>query len=185
MLLFENDLNKSYDEYMKKLYILLMLAVLPFFLTACDKKDEDKKTITADKTQDNVFTSIRDAMSKSIVLRCEYLDEDGETTIAHIKGKVIALEAAKPDADGKIIKGIAMDEKLYFWADGAEKGTYFNILDPEDKEDEGTSMQGDKVQNIDDIINKLEANKEKCSNAQVPASMFELPQGVEFEEWSW
>lgn len=170
---------------MKKIHILIMLGVLPFFITACVKKDSDTGTVTSKEDQPTVITSIRDAIAKSIGVRCEYTDEDGETTITFIKGNRIAMEAAAPDKDGNMFKGIVMDDKLYFWDPKTNQGSYFNLANSTDKEDEGVTMGEDKIRTTEDVINKLQSNVDKCKPAQVSASMFELPSEVTFQEWAW
>ena len=124
------------------------------------------------------FTSIKDAVDRSIALQCEYTDESGEKTIASIKGKQIRMDSAVSSTDG-YFHGIIRDNKMWIWADKQPEGM---MLDFAKVTDDSLKM-GDKViRSQDDIISKLEEKKDSCKTANIADSDFNLPEGINFTD---
>src|SRR3989344_7062324 len=69
------------------------------------------------QTQDgNVFTSIKDALSKSLSLECTYKDEKGTETKTYIKAGAVRLDAQSTAAGSEAnSQAIFKDRKLYSW----------------------------------------------------------------------
>ena len=124
----------------------------------------------------NTFTSIHDAIDRSIALRCEYTDTSGEKTIANISGKQIRLDSDKASEQGNF-HGIIKDNKMYIWADKAPEGM---MIDFSQIKDDSLKMDDKPIRSSDDIISKLEEKKDTCKATTAAASMFELPSDVKF-----
>lgn len=181
--------------------------MLPIFLTACgsDKHEdyqEDSKAPTSGQTQptaqntdditamkekpsaDNVFTTVRDAIAKSIGIKCYYTNEDNEKMLTLIKGDKIYIEAmdGKDKEDG--IRGLVLNNKMYIWGSKSSDGMIFNFTNNPDKGEE-TTMDGSQVNSADDIINKVEENNSTCKAETIDPKMFELPSNVQFKDLGW
>lgn len=122
------------------------------------------------------FSSIRDAFNRSMSLRCEYTDEQGNASVNYIKDKMIRSESVQ---NGSKFYGIFRDGKMYLWQDGTTSGLIFDT----------TKLQGEEggaagAQSEDDIINTLEGVKDKCRAESVPDSYFEAPKNVDFQPFS-
>ncbi|NMB70097.1 hypothetical protein GYA27_02750 [candidate division WWE3 bacterium] len=183
---------------MKKLVASSLIVALAFTLTGCTllkpKQEQKQQQKTEQKTQQeekketksednkNVFTSIKDAVSKQIGLKCEYEDTEGVKATTYIKGTNVYLES-EIDNDGEKVKfkGIMKDQKYYLWGDGSNQGMVFDLS----KLSSGESQtNGTKVQTQDEIIAKLEQNKNRCQPENISASKFDTPSDVNFVEWN-
>ncbi len=125
----------------------------------------------------NVFTSIQDALSKSVSLKCDFTDESGRKTVAYVKNGAVRADIASPNANesGSVI---VKDKKIYFW--NAQGGFMMEV--PETTPEEGAAkpetMQGQ------DIVGSLEQYKDSCNAAIVSDSLFTPPSDVDFQDFS-
>ncbi len=124
------------------------------------------------------FTSIKDAVDRSITLKCEYTDESGEKTVAYIKGKQIRMDSAT-EGDQGFFHGIIRDDKMWIWADKIPEGMMLDFA----KVTDDSLMMGDKViRSQDDILAKFEEKKDTCKQESVADSQFTLPENVKFTD---
>lgn len=126
----------------------------------------------------DVFTSIRDAISKQIALRCEYTDENGNVSINYIKGQMIRVDNK---VEGKTMYALMKDEKIYIWSDDSKDGFLMDVSGIKNSND--FKMGDDVIHSTDDIIDKLQSQN-KCTTAGVSDSYFEVPSGINFTDWS-
>ncbi|MBN1325472.1 membrane lipoprotein lipid attachment site-containing protein [Candidatus Falkowbacteria bacterium] len=152
---------------MKKLLVVFFALAL---LAGCGGGNQAAKK--------DVFTSIRDAITKNIALRCEYTDESGNTSINYIKGNMIRVDN---EVEGKIMHALMRDEKVYIWSDDSTDGFLMDMRGLETSDD--FKMGEDVVHDTEDIIAKLESQN-KCKAEGVPDSYFEVPNGINFVDWS-
>src|SRR3989344_3901856 len=132
----------------------------------------------------NVFTSIKDALSKSLSLECKYNDEKGTESTTHIKGGAVHV-AAKTLADGKETNTqvIMKDRKMYTWDEATKKGVVFDI--PEENLQTTPSTQAPSGDNKgDSFLAEIEKYKDACKPAVVSDSLFTPPTDVEFQDFS-
>jgi hypothetical protein len=158
---------------MKKILFVFCLVLL---LASCGQQAQNQQTQVPAQKDKGVFSSIRDAFDRSLTLRCEYIDEDGQKSINYIKNKMIRTESA--DTSGQQVYGLFRDDKLYLWGPGSNQGMVFEL--DALKESNDVEMGGETIHGTDDIINELEQRKDKCSTQSVPDSLFEVPQDVNF-----
>jgi len=126
----------------------------------------------------NTFTSIHDAITKAIPLQCEYTDDTGEKTIALIKGNQVRLDSAATNTTSTAFHGIIRENKMWIWADEPKEG---GILDFSKITDDSVKM-GDKViRSQDDIIAKLEENKDTCKGTIIDDNKFVIPSDITFQ----
>ena len=57
------------------------------------------------------FQNIKDAIAKSLPVKCEYKDEDGKLYTAYIKGEKIKTEGIVDE--GRTFNALIVDKKLY------------------------------------------------------------------------
>jgi hypothetical protein len=156
--------------------LVLTFAILIAFGAGCGKQNQQG----AAEEKKGVFASIKDAFDRSIALRCDYSDENGQKTVTYIKNHRIYLESEPQTAqDGKtqIIRGIVKDDKMYIWGDENAKGLIFDFKAVKDQ----APKMGDKeIHSTQDIIDKLEEKKDKCRAESIGDDKFELPAKIEF-----
>jgi hypothetical protein len=174
----------------KKLFAVLAAAALVVTLGAgCGGKKEPENqnqgntsanTPGDENKSGGIFSSIKDAFDRSVSLRCEYVDENGEVSINYIKNKMIRTEAAETKEGATKVYALFRDDKMYAWDDKSGNGMVLNIAGM--KEDPAT-VGNAEVRSTDDIISVLEGKKDKCWAESVPDSYFEVPGNIKFQTW--
>ena len=126
----------------------------------------------------DVFTSIKDAVTKQIALKCDYKDGE-ETTTTYIKGQTVRLVGNDKSAG---VEGLMKDGKFYLWNSKDTQNKKGMIIDISKME--GAKMGETPVKSIDDVVTELEKKKENCVVSTESASIFELPSDITFSEVS-
>lgn len=126
----------------------------------------------------NVFTSIKDALSKSVSLQCDYTDATGIKTTAYIKGGAIRSDTVGKTAE-ESGSAIIKDKKMYFWN---SQGGF--VLDVPDEAKTPSVTPGKGTESPENIMNSLEQYKESCKPAVVSDSLFTPPADVKFQDVS-
>lgn len=189
---------------MKKTASLALIMVLPFFLAACTTKPKtenapkgngNKPQTTqqpnnneSDKKADdskNVFSSIKDALARNIALNCKYEDKEltgGVTVNTYIKGNMVYMESTQKISGKDInMQGIMRDNKYYVWSDASPQGMLFDLTKITEKN--SATLKGANVKSTDDVINKLEENKQNCKPTTIEDSKFVVPTTIKFVEF--
>jgi major membrane immunogen (membrane-anchored lipoprotein) len=185
-----------------KVIAISLLLATSLLLTACAKPSDHLDNPEADDNQPqaqnsnngttammqaepeeskpNFFTSVRDAVTKNIVIKCRYKTDD-DTFDMYLKGNKAALQAEN-DVGDKIVKfqGVIKDNKYYLWSDQSTDGMLIDLK--KDREDP-LEVNDKPVHSFDEVIDGLETSKESCVNATAPDSMFEVPGNITFKEW--
>jgi hypothetical protein len=164
---------------MKKTLLIILLLSSSLILTGCtNPKNTSENTSSENNSgqsepeeKGNVFDSIKDAMSRSLSLKCEYPAGESGKMVAYVKGNMIRMEGQwqTKNQTGMIIR----DEKLYTWDLNKKEGIIMPIIKKE--EDKPLSQE---------ILDDLENNKSFCRPASVPDSMFQIPTDVKFSDIS-
>jgi len=158
---------------MKKIFLVLGISLL---LAGCQKvSDTTSTTIQPTEPPKNIFTSIADAVQKQMVLKCEYVDEDGKTTTTYIKGRTVRMVGQGDD--NKKIDGLMKDGKFYLWSGENKQGMVLDI-----SKMEGASMGKTPVNNVDDVIGVLESQKDKCRVSPESSGLLDLPTDIIFTD---
>lgn len=133
----------------------------------------------------NVFSSIQDALSKSLSLQCDYTGEDGTKTVAYLKAGAI-----RSDITGKTAQSsgsvIIKDNKMYYWNGKQGITMEFNVSEVmkgvspsvSPKTSPSQAKQGESV------MQDLEKYKQYCKPAVVADSLFVPPADVKFVDYS-
>ncbi len=151
--------------------LIIIIGGLIFFnqnqKTSPDKKGQD---ITSE-TKPGVFESIKDAMSKSMSLKCEYKTTDAQT-VAYIKGKSVRVDGIYKNTNKS--STIMKNDKMWTWDTVKKEGMIIPLKQTET----------DKKSSSDQIIEELEKEKQFCKPAIVSDSMFNPPTDVKFQDLS-
>lgn len=120
----------------------------------------------------NVFSSIKNALSKSISLKCEYPNPDGQgSVVSYIKNGAVRVGSLKT-TDAGYGAAIMKDNKMWIWDDTKKEGMIVDLT-------EGATNQVDqKTQALED----LEKYKSYCKPEIVADSMFTAPADVKFTD---
>jgi len=157
---------------MKKIFLVLGISLM---LVGCQKAPVTPPSISSNPTQPpkDIFTSIKDAVQKQMVLKCEYTDEDGSKTTTYIKGQTVRMIGQGDDK--KKIDGLMKDGKFYIWSGENKQGMVIDI-----SKMEGASMGKTPVNSIDDVISILESQKDKCAISPESSGLLDLPTDIVF-----
>jgi len=152
--------------------LILSLIISTLFLAGCGTQ-KPTGTTGGQTGNKSVFESIKDAMSKSLSLQCDYTSGNVKSTV-YIKGKSLRSET---DSQGSKIYAILKDNKLWSWSDKDKNGI---IMDLTDTQNQATGGQ----KSGDDIIGEVEKYKQNCKQTVVSDSMFNPPSDIKFQDLS-
>ncbi len=157
---------------------VIILGLAAYFLAKSSKAPIETSTTKAVPTQGsaaNAFTSIKDALMKSLSLQCDFTDSaKGVKTVAYIKNGMV-----RSDFTGKTAQTsgsvIIKDGKVYFW----NSSSAIVMAMPSVTVTPGAQAGASQGQNM---MNSLEQYKQYCHVASVDDSVFNLPTGVKFQD---
>ncbi len=126
----------------------------------------------------NSFTSIKDALSKSISLECDYTDETGRKVKSWIKNGAVRADvtSSNPDEAGSTI---VKEKKMYFW--NAKSAISLTLTDEAQKE---VNNQANEITKDKEVVNEIEKYKSSCKPAVVSDSLFTPPANINFQDMS-
>jgi len=164
---------------------LALVGLVAFSLSACGSKPEQTEEVkttpapSAQTEETGVITSIKNALTGSATIKCNYTDEDGEVSVVYLKEKMVRVQAAETNDDGSTfnIEGLIRDNKAYLWSDTSTEGWVFDYSQI-DAEGGGMTMGDRAIHSSDDVIDELEAKGENCEKTSVPSDFFEIPSNI-------
>lgn len=159
---------------MKKSTISLALITLSsaLLLTGCLPKKQTGTSGGETETEDQgggLFDTIKDAMSKSLSLKCEYPTGDGGNIVYYVKGNKVRFEGAWKTKDETAT--VITEDKMFNWNLKTKEGM---IIPLQKKEGEKNVSE--------EMINDLENNKKFCKVAVVSDSAFDPPADIKFND---
>lgn len=159
---------------MKKIIFILGISVM---LVGCGQTPGPSSSDLSGPTQPpkDIFTTIKDAVQKQLVLKCQYIDEDGSKTQTYIKGQTVRMIGQGDD--NKKLNGLMENGKFYLWSEENKQGMVINI-----GQMEGASMGKTPVNSIDDVIAVLESQKDKCVVSPESTGLLDLPADIKFTD---
>jgi hypothetical protein len=179
----------------KKKYIIVLIVVLfivggfGMFLMKSQPKQSASSEMTpasgqTQQSTQNSFSSIKEALSKSLSLSCSFTDENGRKTQVYIKNGAVRSDITTGDpkeSGSSIIK----DKKIYFWNDSMAMVMTMPEITPgpvrPGKED---TMNHQQSGNPQDMLNAIEKYKDSCKPAVVADSLFTPPSDRKFVDYS-
>ncbi len=166
-------------KYLSIIIVVVILIVIGVFAYFNNSSQQGSLTEQAKTESNNLFSSIKDAMSKSLSLKCEYQGVEGKTT-TYVKGEKVRVITETTGAEATIANLIFKDNKMWVWNEGEKEGFLFEIDNQDVDEQEDLSGQS----NREEIIEELEQYKDQCSTAVIQESMFTPPSDVTFKNLS-
>ena len=172
---------------MKKKYLIPILVLIPFILTACIKPPKKKEeTITptpANKTEESITGSLMDLLKLGKAVKCTYevQDEDGSYTgTVYVSNKKSRSESiAKTQGQTFENYSVTDGEWLYTWSSEEPEGVKMNLSDFENEEDFDPSKDFD-MDSLEGSMNIGDKFKYKCLPWVVDPSKFIPPSNIEF-----
>ena len=178
---------------MKKLLpVLLILIFLGggyFYISFRGITPKAPLGLSGNQTGGNVFTSIKDALSKSLSLKCVYKNEEGVETTTYIKGGAVRVMMTSAAAGDEQPDNIIMKNKMmYMWNNTTKTGFSLKLEEPKDLTPFPTVKQdGNAVKKEDQqesVLAEIEKYKDACKAEVVSDSMFSVPTDVKFQDMS-
>lgn len=132
-------------------------------------------------SQQNVATSIKDALSQSVSLECAYTDGEGRQSKTYIKNGAVRSDytGQTPQESGSVI---VQENIIYVW-DAQKQGFKMEI-----PEVSGTPQETDPVAagvtQKENLLAELEQYKDACKPSVVSDSLFTPPTDVTFTDYS-
>src|SRR3989344_6256300 len=149
---------------MKKLIpvivIVLLLLGVGFFVFSNKTKTSQPGVVSQNQQSGgggNIITSIRDAMMKSMSLKCEYPDEKGNKVTTYVKGenvRVVGYATEQNAGQGHILM---RDKKMYMWDEKSKQGT---MIDLNIEVTPGAPETSEQVDQNEETIEELEKYKD-------------------------
>jgi hypothetical protein len=161
----------------KKIIIALVISLIVvsgIVLTKGQKKGSED-SISNDGNK-NVFTSIKDAMSRDISLVCEFNDE-GNSTKSYVKNGAVRISTDNESSQGGEI--IIKDKRMYMWDIKTKEGFVYDVPDAEDDNNSGDNQELSQSESYLSMIDKY---KDSCKVVSVEDSYFVTPNDVNFQD---
>lgn len=162
------------------LAILVLLGVSGYFYMNLPKAPLGTATNNAGST--NVFTSIKDALSKSMSLKCVYKDEKGAETISYIKGGAVRVMVTETGETEQYENILMKDKKMYMWSDKTKQGFTLVIKEPENISPVQQTGDENTKQDQESVLAQIEKYKDACKVEVIADSYFTVPSDVQFQD---
>lgn len=164
-------------------FIVLIIVVAYFMYASKNKSTPKQETATPSK---NVFSSIQDALAKSLSLQCSYTDEQGRKTTAYIKAGAVRADIIGTDSKQQFNNSsvIVKDKKMYIWDVDKKQGMTMELKENQVTPEVTGAQQPTGEQNQPDVMGSLEKYKNDCKVAVVADSLFVVPTDVKFQDLS-
>jgi len=154
-----------------KIKILTLLASA-LLLSACGAVSTPSSSVSpTSEPKKDVFTSIKDAVTKQLTLKCVY-DDNGQQTTTYIKGQQVRFSGTGKEIG---VEGLMKDNIFYLWNANDKKGMTIDMTKME-----GAKMGEKPIKSVDDVVTQLEAKKQNCSLSPESNGMFDIPADVSF-----
>ena len=136
---------------------------------------------TPESTQTtSVFTSIQEALSKSLSVQCAYTDNSGKKVVAYIKNGMVRSDITDTKDQTQSGSVILKDKKIYYW--NAQKIGFMMAM-PEVSVTPSVTVT--QQQNTgENTLQSLEQYKQYCHVATVADTVFVIPTDVKFTDTS-
>ena len=170
--------------------ILILLAFGGYFYMKSKKAvpGQEKALVKTDSVAPgNIFTSIKDALAKSLTLQCNFKDEQGVQTTTYIKGGAVRVAMAE-SADKKQPNNVLIkDKKMYMWNDTDKTGFSYTMAEPAvtgAAVSPAANNQPASSNKEDSVLATIEKYKDACKTAVIADSFFQVPADVKFQDMS-
>ncbi|MCL4364575.1 hypothetical protein M1328_05055 [Patescibacteria group bacterium] len=177
-------------NFLTVVIILVLLGVGGYFyLKSKGMVPKAPIAMTGTSSAGSVFTSIKDALSKSLSLKCTYKDEKGVETTTYLKNGAIRVVMTNTETN-QPNNVIMKDKKMYMWDDATKAGFVYAVTTPENVSPvpteaiSGTAQPekstGDQQQ--ESLLTQINKFKNACKPDVIADSMFAVPTDVKFQD---
>jgi len=128
-----------------------------------------------EEQKEGIFDSIREALEKSVDLKCQYQLENGDKMTVYLKGENLIRTELLTGQNQETIT-IIKDDKMWSWDSETKEGMVISLAGLQEQ-----GLANQQVPNKEEILEDLEEYKENCQPMVIASSLFEIPQEVEFE----
>lgn len=161
--------------------VLLLLGVGGYFVMNSQKSKPvvtEQKTAGSKTQGGNIFTSIKDALSKSLSLKCEYPNPSGKGTVtSYIKNGAVRVSSMGMGEEG-YGSAIMKDNKMWIWSEGKNEGMMLTLNKPEAEK----AVAEKKEDQSEKVLAEMEKYKNSCKTEVVADSLFTPPSNVKFTD---
>lgn len=167
----------------KIVFIVIALILLlggGYYMSLKNNQSKATSSGSISETKD-VFTSIKDAMSKKMTLVCEFKDETGISTKSYIKNGAVRVTTNNEASENKSGDIIIKDKKMYMWDIKTKQGFVYDIPDEEGEKGVGST---DETSQSENYLNMIDKYKDSCKVAAVEDSYFTPPTDINFQDMS-
>jgi len=178
------------NKYLPVIAIVILLLIGGGIFLASKNKSALPTANQPGTGQPNVITSIKDALSQSASLECNYSDDSGSETKTYIKSGAVRAESKvkTPEGTETYSQVIFKDKKMYTWDTATKKGVVFEVSEQTMQDAQSlqiTPPTGSNQQNQGEtFLAEIEKYKDACKPATVSDSLFTPPTDVEFQDLS-
>lgn len=169
--------------------ILIILGVGGYFYLNSRSLIPKTPLKLANQSEEMMFNSIQEALTKSISIKCVYKDEKGVETTTYIKNGNVRMMMTNSEDSEELNNIIFKDKKMYMWSDQTKKGFIFEDTEPYtspyptfEVEKELEPEKKPELQQQESILAQIEKYKDACKVEKIADSMFNIPTDVQFED---
>lgn len=150
-----------------------------YFLSNKGAVSPSTQSTPSAQTGSGVFSSIKDALSKSLSLECNFSDQEGRQTKSFIKNGAVRADITAPKAEdsGSVI---VKDKKIYFWNSKGGFMMEMPEVTPGASQPSTAGTQGE----AGNVLDTMEKYKDSCKPAVVADNLFTPPSSVQFQDFS-
>lgn len=131
---------------------------------------------------EGAFSSIKDALSKSISLSCEFTDDTGRITKSYIKNGAVRITNKGRDTNNQAGEVIIKGKVMHVWDEKTKQGF---VYESEEEPDSSTSSSGNyNSSDGSSYLSMIDKYKDYCKVQAVEDSLFTIPEDVKFQDMS-
>ena len=163
--------------------VLLLLAAGYFLMNKSGSNGGSLVTGTQTQPGKLSFTSIQDALSRSLSLECTFTDDNGRQTKTYMKAGAVRTDftGSKAEESGSMI---LKDKKMYSWNDTTKQGFMMQVPDLNITPTQNSKTGAGKGTNPADALAMIEKYKSSCKPGTVADSLFTPPAEIKFTDYS-
>ncbi|QQR64081.1 hypothetical protein IPH70_00920 [Candidatus Roizmanbacteria bacterium] len=163
--------------------VLLLLAAGYFLMNKSGSNGGSLVTGTQTQPGKLSFTSIQDALSRSLSLECTFTDDNGRQTKTYMKAGAVRTDftGSKAEESGSMI---LKDKKMYSWNDTTKQGFMMQVPDLKITPTQNSKTGAGKGTNPSDALAMIEKYKSSCKPGTVADSLFTPPAEIKFTDYS-
>ena len=136
-------------------FVILLVGMIAFLLWPPNKPKK--------------ISSIKDALTQSLHVQCEYTDEAGLITKTYTKNGMLRSSFKDKNDDQNSGGVLIRDGKSYVWWDKDKQGVFL-------------SSAADNSEQKNQIIRDIEQYKDTCKSTDVSDTLFAIPSEIHFRD---